>query len=736
MTASRDYPKLLTARLQEALGEQEWDEAIGAFAALEAEHCNPEAQLMLWGELLEELARHGLGWSDWVERWPGGEASLEGAVYFLVRGVQALATEAFERAGYFLARAAESCPSSHVPVAYLGVLHEALGCPSEALGHYMRCLSREPGLFSVLNAAGNLYHELGFFEEACALYRQALPLLLEAANRAVVLGNLGNSLRALGRLDEAIDVYGEATRLVPAHARAPLALAETLLEARRSQDAIRILETVLREPGYDDWPGDLRSKLHEVLARAFAHLGHHPAAAANWWQHLAGDLSDESRDGVRALLKSLYAWAVTAPGDGDCERLLARINRRLGYLEAALLHAKRAVKSAPHEHEAFKELGAVLLLTGKEPVAHEALDEAASISPASAEVHALRAMAIWRTDLPGAEAALQEACRLEPTEAMHRCDTAWLRLAGGDPEGAEEAFIDALLLWDRAPVLLGTHGPIGQRGCFVDVLDALQQGPASFDERLNAATFAVLAGRLELARQLLHRCLAEQPDNVSAARNHAWLLSQQGSAAEAGAWWHRVTQHAPHDRVARFFWLRTRAAQGGDEKEAVLRELLRRQEQGPGDPLLTLLAGKLQEPTEQALERYNELVAQRPGTYSTWYWLGQCHFHRKEPEVARPALERCVTLNPRFAPGRQLLASAYAQLGDEARSAYHLAVCHWQAGQLHRARASLVTAAKLDPGLSGVDDELAAVDRQLGQWTSPDLADVLGRLAAAPHAAR
>jgi tetratricopeptide (TPR) repeat protein len=166
---------LLTARLQEALREQDWDEAIATFAALDAAHPEPEAQLVLWGELLEELSRHGLAWGDWQDRWPGGEAALEGAVYFLVRGVQALSEGAFDRAGYYLARDAESCPVSHVPVAYLGVLHEALGCPSEALAHYMRCLAREPGLFSVLNAAGNLYHELGFYDEACELYRQALP---------------------------------------------------------------------------------------------------------------------------------------------------------------------------------------------------------------------------------------------------------------------------------------------------------------------------------------------------------------------------------------------------------------------------------------------------------------------------------------------------------------------------------------------------------------------------------
>jgi predicted Zn-dependent protease len=263
----------------------------------------------------------------------------------------------------------------------------------------------------------------------------------------------------------------------------------------------------------------------------------------------------------------------------------------------------------------------------------------------------------------------------------------------------------------------------------------MQQRPTSFEERLDAANFAVLARRHELAQQLLHRCLAERPESVEATRNHAWLLSQLGSTSEAGAWWHRATLQAPDDRIARFFWLRTRAARSGDEREAVRHDLRRLRELAPDDALLTLLAGKLQEPAEAAVECYSELVSLRPEAYSTWYWLGQCHFHRKDPAAGRPALERCVSLNPRFAPARQLLSSCYAQLGDEARSTYHLALCHWQAGQLHRARANLMAASRLDPAMPGLHEDLAAIDAQIAQWTRTEQADVLGRLASVPHQA-
>ena len=183
MASSRDYPRLLTPALQDALRDQELAEAVRLFQALNERQDDP---LELWAELLDELVHHHVSWPDWAEAWPGGEAGLDRAVFFLVMGILALQEEAFERASYYLHRSAESAPESPVPLAYIGIMLESQGCPAEALSFYHRCLELDPDLFSVLNAVGNLYHELGFYEQAVTYYRRAFPLLQESVNQSIL----------------------------------------------------------------------------------------------------------------------------------------------------------------------------------------------------------------------------------------------------------------------------------------------------------------------------------------------------------------------------------------------------------------------------------------------------------------------------------------------------------------------------------------------------------------------
>ena len=730
MSPSRDYPKLLTAEVQAALRDRDLGEAVRLYRPLEAQNERAGDVLALWAELMDELAHGGLGWADWAEHWPGGEAALERPVHFLVVGIKALQEEAFDLAGYYLARAAETSPDSPVPLAYLGIMHESLGCPSEALAYYRRCLDLDPDLFSILNAGGNLYHELGFYEPAVELYTRAAPLLQEAGNQAILLGNLGNSQRALGQVDDAIATYTEAIALDPSQPNNPLFLAETLLEARRAGQAASCLVDVVQTPFFDEWPAEARRSCYGLLARAHAMAAEYPAAAVYWWLHLGGRLDEEEAEGVSSLLKALFAWAIDQPGDATVDYLLAKLNRHLGYLDAALLHAKRAVKTVPDRAEHFMELGATLLLHDKTPVALEALEEAAALAPERAEVHSFRALALWREDAEAAELALFEAIRLEPCQALHRCDLAWLRLAHGDAARARVAFEEALLLWDRAPILYGSHGPAAQRGCYSDVVDPYlaenAHSPDAATRLITAANFLILSGRREPARKALHRLLSEQPDNLEALRNYAWLLGRQGWTSESLSIWRRVLASEPEDHVSRFFAIRAMAA---DDKAAAVGELEGVLGDRADDHLARLLLAKLLEPGAEALAHFETLTRRLPEMYSPWYWLGQCHFHRREIDAARPLLERATLLNPGFAPGRQLLAECYTQLGDQARSHMQLGAFYLLNGKYHLAREQYEDALALDAEMADALDGLARVERRLLLLEAPRPADVV-RLVA------
>ncbi len=730
MSPPRDYPKLLTAEVQAALRDRDLVEAVRLFRPLLAENERTGDVLALWAELMDELAHGGCGWLDWAEHWPGGEAVLDRPVYFLVVGIKALQEEAFDLAGYYLNRAAETCPDSPVPLAYLGIMHESLGCPSVALAYYRRCLDLDPDLFSILNAGGNLYHELGFYEQAVELYSRAAPLLHEAANQAILLGNLGNSQRALGHVDEAIATYTEAIALDPSQPNNPLFLAETLLDARRPGQAAACLVDVLQTPYFDEWPPEARRGCYGLLARAHTMAAEYPAAAVFWWLHIGGRLDEEQPEGVNSLLKAFFAWAIEQPGDATVDCLLAKLNRHLGYLDAALLHAKRAVKAVPDRAEHFMELGATLLLHDKTPVALEALEEAVALAPDRAEIHAFRALALWQSDPDAAEVAIYEAIRLEPTQALHRCDLAWLRLARDDAPRARLAFEEALLLWDRAPILYGSHGPAAQRGCYSDVVDPYlsenAHSPDAATRLITAANYLILSGRREPARKALHRLLSEQPDNLDALRNYAWLLGRQGWTAESLSIWRRVLASEPDDAISRFFALRAMAA---DDKDGAIQALERVLGDRADDHLARLLLAKLVEPGAEALAHYETLARRLPEMYSPWYWLGACHFHRREIDAARPMLEKATTLNPGFAPARQMLAQCYKQLGDDARSHLHMGAFFLLNGKYHLAREKYEDALALDAEMADAMDGLARVERRLRLLEEPRPADVV-RLVA------
>ncbi|MDB5097238.1 MAG: hypothetical protein JWM80_1659 [Cyanobacteria bacterium RYN_339] len=725
MPSPKDYPKLLTVELQTCLREHDLDEAARRFRALVTQH---SSALELWAELLDELAHHGYGWGDWSEHWSGGENSLDRPVYFLVLGIQALQEESFDKAGYFLQRCVECSQHSPVPLAYLGIKCESQGCPAEALTYYQRCLELDPDLFSVLNATGNLYHELGFYQEAVEHYQRAAPLLLEPCNQAILLGNLGNSLRALGSLDEAIAVYTEAIALDPSQPNAPIFLAETLLEARRTSLVISCLTDMLQMPEFDDWPRETQVGCYGLLARAYCQEQQFAPGVFYHWLRNGSRLDEDDREGVSAFLKALFGWAVSQPGTPCVEYLLAKINRNLGYLDAALHHAKRAVKLQPERPDHFIELGAALSLQQKQPVALEAFEEALVLAPDRAEAHALRAMALWEEEPYAAAEAIREAARLEPNQALHHCDLAFLHHAAGDAEATAAAFSRALLLWDRAPILYGPHGPASQRGCYSDVTDPYlaenANSPEAAERLLTAANYLILSGRREMARKALHRLLTEQPAQLDALRTYAWLLTRGGWLPEALSMWRKALGLAPEDSVSRYFALKCLASEGGDGKQVAIAELEQAVEARATDYLARLLLAKLLEPEAEALRHLETLCLQLPTVYSPWYYRGQSLFHRRDPEQALSCLEKAAQLNPAFAPARQLLSQVHLQLGHTVSSHVELGTYHLLVGKVHLARTQFEEALSLDPDCTDAFNGLEKVEKRLARLENPTPQDL------------
>lgn len=725
MASDRDYPRLLTPALQTALRDQDLAEAVALFQALADVQADA---LELWAELLDEMVAHHVSWQDWSEAWPRGEGGLDREVFFLVMGILSLQEEAFERAGYYLQRSAESAPDSPVPLAYIGIMLESQGCPAEALAFYHRCLVLAPELFSVLNAVGNLYHELGFYERAVEHYRRALPLLQESVNQSILLGNLGNSLRALGQLDEAIAIYTEAIAIDPSQPTNPVFLAETLLEAKRTPHVISCLTDLMMMPSFDEWPIEVQNNCFQLLARAYAEERQFPASLLFMWTRNGSRLNEEDREGVSTLLKTLFRWAITSPNTPVNDCMLARLNRCLGYFDAALHHAKRAAKLEPTHPDHFIELGATLLLQGKMPVALEALEEAVALSPDRADVHCFKAQALWQSYPDEAMDALATALKLEPNQALHYCDMAYLHLANGDDYLAQEAFQKAVLLWSRAPVIYGPHGPVAQRGCYSDVIEPFlaenATSPEAATRLLTAANYLILSGRRDAARKALHRLLSEQPDNLDALRNYGWLLTREGWHEEALSIWRKVLLALPNDDVSRYFALQCLSRQGIEGKHSAMAELEKTLSVRPDFYLGRLLLGKLHDPDGEALHHFEMLCSQLPSLYAVWYHRGQSLYHRREYQAALPMLEKAVALNVQFAPAHQLLSQTQRQLGDMPASHVEQGHFYFLSKKYHLAHMSYEEALELDGAYEEGHKGVRRVERRLQRFECPSPDDL------------
>ena len=94
----------------------------------------------------------------------------------------------------------------------LAVVQSRLGEPSLGLATFQRALSLRPESADVLGNVGNSLLALKRFDEALAHYERALAM---SPNDAALLTNRGNALQEMRRLDEAIASYERALAIKP-----------------------------------------------------------------------------------------------------------------------------------------------------------------------------------------------------------------------------------------------------------------------------------------------------------------------------------------------------------------------------------------------------------------------------------------------------------------------------------------------------------------------------------------
>ena len=103
----------------------------------------------------------------------------------------------------------------------LAVQHHTAGDLPKAEGIYQQILQAEPNQPGALHLLGVIAHQVGKNNIAVDLIARAVDLIARAIairpDYIEVYSNLGNALKALGELDEAVVNYNKAIAIKPDH---------------------------------------------------------------------------------------------------------------------------------------------------------------------------------------------------------------------------------------------------------------------------------------------------------------------------------------------------------------------------------------------------------------------------------------------------------------------------------------------------------------------------------------
>jgi tetratricopeptide (TPR) repeat protein len=225
---------------------------------------------------------------------------------------------------------------------------------AQALAVYEQALRLQPGYFDVLHHVGILAWQTGDHGTAEQLLRAALAVDAQVSSAH---SNLGNVLKASGRLDAALASYARALALDDGNADAHYNRANTLRALGRFDEALAAYERAIALQ-----PGDAQALNNRAVV--LEELGRYEAAL----------------DSLDAALTRDPAHAEAHNNRGN---VLARQRRR----EAALDSFARALACRPDYSEAFVNRAKVLKDLGQLDAAQADLEHAIALEPELADAH-------------------------------------------------------------------------------------------------------------------------------------------------------------------------------------------------------------------------------------------------------------------------------------------------------------------------------------------------------------
>jgi protein O-GlcNAc transferase len=292
------------------------------------------------------------------------------------------------------------------------VRHHAAGRLDAAEAGYRAILQKEPRHAPSLHGRGVIAYQTGHSALAVELIGRAIEV---EPGIAAFRANLGNALKALGRLDQAAASYRQALALDPADHVSLNNLANLLQAEGLGEEAVSCYRRALALR-----PGD--PVLHNNLANALAGAGRRDAAILAYQEALK--------------LRPDYA---------EAHYNLANVRAEDGDLDAAVAGYQAAIAANPNHLSARNQLGAALRQAGRYAEAIACYEQVLALDSGNAEAHSnLGRVYMLQGRLAEAGAEYEQALRLMPEYRQARVNQLlWFNYS--DPPA--EAIFDAHRAW-------------------------------------------------------------------------------------------------------------------------------------------------------------------------------------------------------------------------------------------------------------------------------------------------
>ncbi|HEY8021132.1 MAG TPA: tetratricopeptide repeat protein [Thermoanaerobaculia bacterium] len=529
---------------------------------------------------------------------------------------------------------------------------------AQAASQAAKARSLAPDNPDILRGLGEVYLELS--QQDPAAMAQAIEAFEQLRKRTPsdlqIMVTLGRIYLDRGLPEKAADVFRELVSYVPNNSTATGLLVESLLKARRPEQA----EAVLKEELADD-PESIEERL--TLADIQSHRGDH-----------------------RAELDTLLAAPEAVRGDPQLRRQLASALYLTGDLDSALATADALLKSQPDNQYLVLLKGLILTAQGRNAEALALLGKLRQTQPQDVELAATVARILRREGRRDEAAALLadlatdlERAGKEKEARDARLELAQLYFLAEEWQKVGEALAPLLSATDpavRSEALLLQAEALVSLKRYDQALDLLSPASASPAVAAKHAEVLFRSGRERQGRRQLEKLArADDPQAIlAAAQSYQRLELYKDSIPIL----QRLLASHPKLTTAGFLLGAAYERNGQrDEAVATFRGVIQ------NDPdfhaalnYLGYMWAERGENLEEALKMVRRAVALVPDNGAYVDSLGWTHFQLHQYDRARSYLERATRLEPEDSTVHEHLGDVYAALGEtgKAREMYERAL--------------------------------------------------------------